>query len=183
MTFEFNDAILQLYQKVSALKRLSRQGWIQSGIEFPESVAEHSFGVSMLALIFARRLSLDVEKALSMALIHELAEAELGDVTPRDNIDAEKKREMEEQAMMQILSEIDPKGELLELWRDFEYQRTPEGQLVKELDRIEMALQALEYERETEIDLDEFFVYVKDRVQRAELVSLLNSIVDARTGS
>ena len=52
-----------------------------------------------------------------------------------------------------------PSDELIELWLDFEHGRTKEGLFVKELDKIEMCLQALAYEKEQDKDLTEFFAH------------------------
>lgn len=75
------------YERVMSLKNLARTGWMQRGVPpaVGETVAQHSFEASILALILASRLSsrgvaVDVHRAAVLALVHDLGEAVLGDV-------------------------------------------------------------------------------------------------------
>lgn len=63
-----------------ALKRTPRSGWFRIGVRQPESVAEHSFAVGLLAWRAARAAGLDAERALLMGLLHDFHEARLGDI-------------------------------------------------------------------------------------------------------
>ena len=47
--------------------------------------------------------------------------------------------------------------EFQRIWLEYEHCSTPEAQLVKDFDKLEMILQALEYERDQKVDLSEFF--------------------------
>ncbi len=136
----------------------------------------------MLALVAARELGLDVERAVVSALIHEMCEAIVGDIIPADGVPADEKLRLEEEAAEKVLSEVDDSGELLELWRDFEYGRTPEGCLVKGLDKVEMALQASEYERGTGIDLSEFLASAHEKVRQEELSVVLDVLDEPYVG-
>jgi putative hydrolase of HD superfamily len=172
--------IIEFHKQVSKLKTLIRRGWELKGIPYPESVADHVFGVAILSLIYAKKLGLEIEKAVNMALIHEIGETIIGDITPSDGVTCDEKRKNEEQAVAEILAHIDDDGSLFELWKDFEYQRNPEGRLVKELDKLEMAMQAYNYETETDIPLDEFFIYVEKRLETNELIGTLAEIQKKR---
>ena len=151
------DEIIEYYYTIIKLKKTIRKGWELRKIPNPESVADHVFGVTNLALLFAKKLNLDVEKTLTTALLHEVCECTVGDITPHDGVPSEEKSKLEEKAAFNILSKIDPTLYLFELWKDFEYERTNEGKLVKELDRLEMALQASDYQISTGTNLEEFF--------------------------
>lgn len=85
------QALLGLVQLAAKLKFVPRTGWLDRGVEplRVESVADHSFGVTLLAWACAlqRRAegaAIDPERVLKLALIHDLAEAETGDSTPYD---------------------------------------------------------------------------------------------------
>ena len=75
------DNLLEMLE----LKQLPRTGWVRSGVENPESVAAHSWGMAVLALRLAPK-ELDIEKILSLCLIHDLPEVRVGDLTPHDDI-------------------------------------------------------------------------------------------------
>ncbi|KAA0001413.1 MAG: HD domain-containing protein [Thermoplasmata archaeon] len=76
--------ILLLAIKAGKLKGIKRKGWLRIGIEKVESVACHSYRVAFLAMLIGDALNLNVEKMLKMALLHDLAEATTGDITPYD---------------------------------------------------------------------------------------------------
>lgn len=172
--------ILGFYNQVAKLKKLIRKGWELHGVPDPESVADHIFGVSLLALLYAKRFDLNVETAIIIAIIHEVGETVVGDITPNDGVAREEKSRLEENAACKLLSQVDPDGKLLELWKDFEYKRTKEGRLIKELDKLEMVLQAHNYEKETGIPLDEFFSFTESTLETDELLSALKQIYGSR---
>ncbi|MBL8966171.1 MAG: HD domain-containing protein, partial [Spirochaetaceae bacterium] len=73
------EALLRVHLRAMGLKRLFRQGWLKRGLPEAacESVADHSFGTAILALLLAGRPpheGVDREKAVRMALVHELCE-------------------------------------------------------------------------------------------------------------
>jgi putative hydrolase of HD superfamily len=175
--------IAALFDHVASLKRLRRQGWLNHAVPDPESVADHSYGVALLALVYAERLGLDRGKAASIALLHDLAESVIGDITPADGVSARDKSEAEQHAMEEILADVDPGGGLLDLWRDFTGGRTPEAVLVKDLDRLDLAFQARWYERETGQRLDEFFSYVERCLQVRQVIEVFAALCEDRRGA
>ncbi|CAN8070797.1 unnamed protein product [Agarophyton chilense] len=103
---------------------------------------------------------------IRMALVHDLAECIVGDITPHDNVSKEQKRQMEDDAMRHIRDDV-LKGsqagiELYELWKEYEDGTTEEAKLMKDIDKFEMILQADEYERAQDIKLQEFFDSTRD---------------------
>jgi len=136
------DALLQAL----ALKHVDREGWRRIGVQPPESVAAHSWGVSFLVLCLAPA-HLPLERCLAYATLHDLAEAHTGDITPADGVSAQDKHRLEEDAMVRICHSLPPRvsARMLERWRDYERQADPEARFVKQLDRLDMALQALIY--------------------------------------
>ena len=138
-----------------ALKNLPRAGWVNAGVENPESVAAHSWGVSWLAAVLCPE---GVERgvATTIAVIHDVAEVRVGDITPEDGVDAGEKSRVEHEATAQILAALGGDESLLELWLDYERERTPEGRFVKACDKLDMALQASVYSENQNLDLSEF---------------------------
>ena len=139
------------------LKHLSRAGWLRVGISSPESVASHSWGVGYLALITAPA-DLDIQKLLAMALIHDLPEIIVGDITPHDGITTQEKHAQEEAAAHRILD-----NKAFTLWKEYQQKKTPEAQYLSLLDKVDMALQAQIYGSSfnTNEFLDSFHKYIK----------------------
>ncbi len=130
--------------ETARLKALDRTGWIRRGIGSPESVAAHSWGVAWLVLALLPD-ELDRERALTYAVLHDLPEVRVGDLTPHDPVSREEKARREREAMRAI-TEGSPRGQQLAgSWHDYEAGADEEARFVRQLDRLDMALQAVVY--------------------------------------
>ncbi|MET0400546.1 MAG: HD domain-containing protein [Longimicrobiaceae bacterium] len=167
--------MLQFFRLAGRLKETSRAGWLLQGIRDPESVADHTFRVCLLALVLAKDVDgpIDVERCLTMALIHDLAESIVGDITPHDGIPVEEKNRREGGAMKRLSDLID-NGEILSIWEEYQAGATPEARFVKELDKLETVLQAAEYEEAHQLDLQEFW----EMGERSLVSSISKEILD-----
>lgn len=161
-THTLTDLVLEAIR----LKRMPRTGWVMRGVPHVESVAEHTFGVGFLVLALADLLRgrvdfepLDLEKALSLALLHDLAEVRLTDL-PRSAVhllpDAVKSQ-VEAKAIHDLLAVLPSGARFEELWQEFEDASSPEGRLLRDADKLEMMFQCLFYERAGSRGLDEFW--------------------------
>jgi putative hydrolase of HD superfamily len=130
------------------LKRLARAGWVRVGVPAPESVAAHSWGVSLLVVAFAPPEIR--EQALIYAALHDLAEARVGDLTPQDGVPKDEKHRREREAMMALAPA------LLATWDAYEAQADEAARFVRQCDRLDMAIQALAYHREGRPGMMEF---------------------------
>ncbi len=166
--------VLALHRRVAALKEQTRRGWELRGVPSPESVADHSLGVALLAAALAPGQGLDPARVVTMAALHDLCEAVCGDIIPADQVLPEEKLRRERAAMEQVLAGLPGRDELLELWLDTAMERTEEGRLVKELDTLEMVLQADHYEARDGLELEEF-LRAGERLQ----ISSLQEVVQA----
>ncbi len=134
------DFLLELYQ----LKALPRTGWVRAQVSNPETVASHSFGVACLALLLCPP-GLSRERALQLALVHDWAEARVGDITPHDPVTPREKHERECGALRQMVASL-PQGEaLFDLFMEYEAGETAEAKFVRALDKLDMGLQAQAY--------------------------------------
>lgn len=143
--------VLDLLEAAGKLKRIRRAGWVEAGIQEPESVAEHSYRTALLAMILADLQGLDAEKAVRMALLHDLAEAEVGDLTPEEKGAKGRAHTLEEdEAMDRLLSQLpEPlSARYSSLWRELRCAASPEAGMVTQADKLEMCIQALEYKGE-----------------------------------
>ena len=98
--------IEKFFEKVLELKNVPRQGWKEKlEIDNPESVADHSYSTTVLSMILSDMKGLDTEKIIRMALLHDLAESIIGDITP-DHITKNEKIIKENHAIKQILKNL-----------------------------------------------------------------------------
>jgi putative hydrolase of HD superfamily len=136
-----------LIEYILKLKNIKRTGWISKAkILRPESVADHSYSLTALSMVFSDLLGLDTEKVMKMCIIHDLAESIIGDYMPNE-ISIEEKQIKEDNAMKIILSSFPDKIALLysNMWKEYCLNQTKEAGLVKQLDKVEMFLQANQY--------------------------------------
>ena len=170
--------LLQALTQVGALKSLRRAGWVRKGLIDPESVADHSFRMAILALVFAGDLGVDAGRLLRLVLVHDLPESDpaVGDITPFCGIDRAEKRSRE-RATMERLGAVLPGGdELLRLWLEYDAGETPEADAAHQLDALEMALQSREYEDVLGTDLSEFRESARARIRHPALLVLLDEL-------
>ncbi|MCA9661572.1 MAG: HD domain-containing protein [Myxococcales bacterium] len=149
------DALRRRLVHHLGLKELARAGWLRAGVAAPESVAAHSWGVAWLVLVLAPP-SIDRGRALAIAVIHDLAEVDVGDVTPYDGVSQEEKRRQEEAAIEELVGGLPGGDELRALWLEYEDQSSPEGRFVKACDRLDMALQAQRYAAAQGVEVGDF---------------------------
>jgi putative hydrolase of HD superfamily len=139
--------LLYFFNFVIDLKKVRRTGWaLKAGIRFPESVADHSFSLSVMTMVISDLEGLNTERALKMAIIHDLAESITGDIIPNKSTRTAKKI-LENNAMRSILNRL-PKSlrsEYSQIWNEYVTQKSELSKLVHRLDKLEMILQAREY--------------------------------------
>ena len=176
----FTAKLSEMYK----LKALPRTGWLRKDVQTPESVAAHSWGLALLAVLLTPP-GLDRLRVLEIASLHDLAEAEVGDLTPQDGISAGQKHSLETLALNRLSSGLGEAGGLLkERFEEYQRNRTPEARFVHALDKLDMALQALSYQREyPRADFGEFIAtslnyYAEQGLDRSfpELYELLREI-------
>ena len=127
-----------------ALKTTPRTGWVNHGVDKPESIADHMYRMSLMAMVAAKSMpELDQDRCVKLALIHDLAEAIVGDITPHDPVTKEEKRKLESNAMRKmrdVLGDALGGEEIEHLWHEYEDGATPESKLLKDLDKLEICL-------------------------------------------
>uniref|UniRef100_A0A7N0T5W7 5'-deoxynucleotidase n=1 Tax=Kalanchoe fedtschenkoi TaxID=63787 RepID=A0A7N0T5W7_KALFE len=142
------------------LKTTKRTGWINNGIKGPESIADHMYRMGLMSLIVGDVPGVNRDRCVKMAIVHDIAEAIVGDIAPSDGVSKEEKSRREQAAldeMCKVLGGGTRAEEIQELWQEYEDNTSKEAKLVKDFDKVEMILQALEYEKEQGKILDSFF--------------------------
>ncbi|KAJ3851585.1 HD domain-containing protein [Lentinula lateritia] len=142
---------LAFFHILERLKTQKRTGWVNNNIRNPESISDHMYRMAVLSMCTSDK-NLDVAKCVMLSVVHDLAEAQVGDIAPSHGISREEKLRLETEAMHVFIHEMlhdSPAAQRIgALWKEYEDRETPEARFVKDLDRFEMATQALEYERD-----------------------------------
>jgi putative hydrolase of HD superfamily len=173
--------IEDFFDQVIGLKRIHRKGWAKKvGIKEPESVADHSYSMTIMSLVLAELQALDVQKVATMSLIHDLAESLVGDYTP-DEISLKQKKKLENNAMKEILDDLPSSlaKKYEKVWNEYQEAKTKEAKLVHEIDKLEMAFQARKYLEEgyDKAKLVEFLKTADKEVKNEYLRKILNKII------
>ncbi|KAF5023485.1 hypothetical protein F66182_4436 [Fusarium sp. NRRL 66182] len=176
------DSPISFFHLLGGLKTTKREGWKRHGIN-PESVADHSYRMGMMAM-FAPQ-GLDQAKCMKMCLVHDIAESVVGDITPFSGVSKAEKGRREASTIEYIATRWPGAytAEIQDLWHEFEAGETPEAQFAQDMDKIELLLQAVEYERngESQRDLGEF-MGVSRKLRSEAGKAWANEILKGREG-
>jgi putative hydrolase of HD superfamily len=174
---------IKFLMTANSLQDVERTGYVMSGIEHPEDVAAHSFGVAAAALLIADRVAEPVDRGrlLTMAVLHDIGEAVTGDValivkTPEDD-----KREAT--AVREILTGM-PEC-YIAAHEEYEGRKCIEARIVKAADKLQMMARILAYESEGRGDLGAFWDNARnfkdwELPEAAELFAEIRRIHDDR---
>ncbi|KAH8150253.1 uncharacterized protein LAJ45_05464 [Morchella importuna] len=149
---------------IERLKTTPREGWKRFDIINGESIADHMYRMSIITMLCPPEENINKDRCVKLALIHDMAEALVGDLTPPDNVPKEEKYRRELETMNyiceQLLKPMSPTiaEEFMGLWTEYETGETKEAIFVKDVDRFELVCQCIEYEKKynAKKDLKEF---------------------------
>ncbi len=149
--------VINYYVLCNKLKDVIRTGWINWNVkrERVESVAEHIYGVQMLAIAMKSEYQYDIDimKVIYMIAIHELGEIVIGDLTQFE-ISREKKIKLEHDAVHKIISTLIDGKKIEELFLEFDARQTPEAKFAYQCDKLECDIQCKLYDQEKCVDLE-----------------------------
>jgi len=190
----FMSTLLTTLVELQRLKRLERTGWNLRGLPTgTESVAAHSFGVSVIAMLLADELTrngvrVDVEKVIRIALLHDWSEVRVGDMprTATQYFGAEVRRRAETEAFSDIVDGLNVASLYREAYQSYENRDSLEARLVKASDVLDLLVQVLALERAGARGLDEFWEvtdkadFQLDGVAKELVDNLIRSLLQAR---
>lgn len=172
--------LIAAYFEWNQLKQLYRQGWLRRGAPADrcESVAEHTFSMAVLAMVLADAYApaLDALKVLRMALLHDFGEIYAGDIIPSDGVDPADKHARERESIHQVFDKLPAGATYTALWQEYEAGASPEARFVKQIDRLDMALQAVLYEQAGLIHADEFLASAAAAITDPDLQAVLREL-------
>lgn len=150
------ERVINYYIICNRLKNVIRKGWKVWNVQRDrvESVAEHIFGVQMLAIAMKSEYQYDIDllKVILMLAVHELGATIIGDLTQFEIDDNEKKR-IEREAVHKILMGLVDGSKIEQLFLEFDDHQTKEAMFAFQCDKLECDLQSKLYDEEKCVDL------------------------------
>ncbi len=196
--------LLNFFIEIGKLKRKKRKGWVFRGVKEPETIASHTFRMAIISWLLSRQKKLNVNKILKMSLIHDLCEVYAGDTTPYDKLltvdkkqwkqivskwprlskrEKEKsfleKYKKETESLEKLILKLPPdlKKEIRKLWADYEKGLTREGRFVRQVDRVENLLQALEYwDAKKQFAIEPWWIQIEELIDDPILLEFLKTL-------
>lgn len=187
------------------LKGRERRGWVMHGIDKPETTAEHTFHLAVMVWILgSKKKNFDLDKAVRMAIAHDLCEVYAEDLTPYDPLlpddpeeakevlkkwpkftpemkvkKEEEKRRMETEGLERLISDlpVEMRDDIRGIWLEYERMSTPEAKFVKQADKMANFLQGIDYWRkEGKIQHNLWVRWIKEIIDDPVLLDFLKEI-------
>ena len=151
------EKVLKYYVLCNKLKDIVRTGWKDWNVKRYriESIAEHIFGVQMLAIAINSEYhyDIDLEKVILMLAVHELEEIYIGDLTIFQ-ITKEEKEKIGHDAIAKVLANLLDKEKITNLILEFDERKTKEAIFAYQCDKLECDIQCKLYDEENCVDLN-----------------------------
>ncbi len=177
------ECLRAFFMTIGKLKETKRAGWLRVGISQcdAESIADHAFRTAVMTYVLSDGEHFDRNKAMKIALMHDLCESVCGDITPHDGITKQRKLDIEKGALEHLLSSLpsETRAELMCDWLEYESVRSQEGKYVKQIDILERIMQAREYLDKglgDRAQLREFFDDAR-KIKNPKLKALCESVI------
>lgn len=198
------EELLNFLIEIGKLKGKKRRGWELRGVKNPETIAAHTFRMAIMTWLLGEQKKLNINKILKISLIHDLCEVYAGDITPYDKLLPKDKKQWkeitkkwprfsrrkkekffrekyqkEQSALEKLISSLPPlfKKEIRDLWMDYEKGLTPEGKFVRQVDRVENLLQALEYwKKEKKFAIGPWWIQIEELVDDPVLLEFIKAL-------
>ena len=176
------NGVLEFLRAAERLKNVTRSAHTSEG--HPESVAEHSWRLCLMALVFADRFpGVDFARLLKICVIHDLGEAIGGDVPAPLQSAGAGKAEQERADLLRLLEPLPARSreEITALWDEYEEARSPEARLAKALDKLETILQHNQGRNPEGFDYRFNLAYGRGYTAAPPLVAALRRALDLET--
>lgn len=196
--------LLNFLLEIGKLKNIKRKGITFYGVKNPDSTTDHTFRTAMLVWLLGKERNIRLEKALKMALIHDISKIYAGDITPYDGFLPKNKKERGEftrkwcrlslnekksrfkskikkeyRAFKKLISKLPEKikKEMMNLWFDYHKLKSSEAKLVFQLDMTENLLEALEwYKKNKKFPTRPWWEHAEEVIDEPNLLKFLKEI-------
>jgi putative hydrolase of HD superfamily len=178
--------LLDFLRGAERLKATHRSAYLSSGEQ--ESAAEHSWRLSLLAMLVAPAFpDVDPARLLQICIVHDLGEALHGDVPAPEQARMARegitKSGQERRDLIELLRPLPEPGRatLLAFWDEYEAAATPEAKLAKALDKLETILQHTQGANPPDFDYAFNLDYARAATSGDPLIAQLRAMLDAET--
>jgi putative hydrolase of HD superfamily len=187
MTEDELGGLVEFLRRTENLKTVTRSAWTSAGL--PESVAEHTWRLSLMALMLAPEFpGVDFAHLIKICLVHDLGEAIGGDIPAPEQArrladGAPGKSGTERQDLVTLVQPLAPtrQAEILALWDEYEAARSPEARLAKALDKLETILQHTQGKNPPGFDYRFNLAYGREYTESPPLIAELRAMLDHAT--
>lgn len=176
------DGILTFLRDAERLKSVTRSAWTSEGER--ESVAEHTWRLCLMALVFAPHFpEADLARLVKICIIHDLGEAIGGDIPAPQQSAGAPKAEEERRDLLRLLAPLpdELRREITELWDEYEAAQTLEAKLAKALDKIETIMQHNQGRNPAGFDYRFNLEYGRRFTADVPLLAAVRELLDAET--
>ena len=179
--------LLDFLRAAERLKTVTRSGYTSAG--HSESVAEHTWRLSLMALLLAPEFpELDAARLLKICLVHDLGEAIGGDIPAPEQArraaagDAGKSQQ-ERRDLKEVLRPLAARqrAEILALWDEYDAGHSPEAKLAKALDKLETILQHTQGDNPPGFDYRFNLGYGREHTAHPPLIAAMRAVLDQAT--
>jgi len=175
-------AILEFLRSAEKLKNVTRSAWTSAGT--PESVAEHTWRLCLMALVLSERVGpVDVGRLLKMCIVHDLGEAISGDVPAIHQDPAVPKSDAERRDLLTLVKPLpaDITEEIVALWDEYEHAASAEAKIAKALDKLETIMQHNQGRNPADFDYRFNLTYGLEYTGAHEVIAAVRAVLDAET--
>jgi len=176
------EAVLEFLRSAETLKSTMRSAWTSDGR--PESVAQHTWRLCLMAMLFGRSYpDVDMARLLRICVIHDLGEAIGGDIPAVEQDPAGSKAVQERADLLELLRPLPPRmrEEIVELWDEYEAASSPEARLAKALDKLETILQHTQGLNPADFDYGFNLDYGRRYTSGDPLIESVRTVLDTET--
>lgn len=176
------DGVLTFLRSAERLKNVTRSAWTSEGR--PESVAEHTWRLCLMALVLADHFpDVDTARLMQICLVHDLGEAIHGDIPAVSQQAGTSKATQEREDLLLLLEPLPPalRERITRLWDEYEAVETPEARLAKALDKLETILQHTQGKNPRDFDYRFNLEYGKRYTVDDPVIVAIRAILDRET--
>ena len=180
--------LLEFLRAAERLKTVTRSGYTSAGR--PESVAEHTWRLALMALLLAPEFpELDFARLVKICLVHDLGEAIGGDIPAPEQArraaagESAGKAAAERRDLVTLLEPLPEhlRTEITGLWDEYEAARTPEAKVAKALDKLETILQHTQGRNPPDFDYRFNLEYGRQHTTEPPLIAAIRAALDQAT--
>lgn len=171
---------------IQQLKLQKRTGWLDYNMSECESIADHMYRMSCISMLITNP-NVNKDKCMKIALVHDMAESIVGDITPVHPMGKKEKSRREWETIKYICQEIlepinkQTANEIMENWLSYENITSLEAQYVKDIDKYELYVQCFEYEQQCNgtKNFQEFFHSIP-KIKTEEVKQWVDELISLR---